>query len=224
MSKEKGKKPCSRRSRTKYPALTRKMNLKSRQYYIEAEYINGVRGVVPDSSIRPLTEKEKEFLNKFYEEYIITSFKKDATDLHQTITIQAENGEDLVLNQEEARRYLYKQNNHRNFDLYNLKLKTGQLDSFNSDTYDKIVYDNLNHIDFEEALTNQIEIKETAQIIVDSVDQLGMRFGEIETMVRKRFPEYFNMNFTEKELKEMKKNKNMVGETLYTEAKIILET
>lgn len=201
MPKKSEKKP-NRRKNTKYPALVRNMNLKSRQYYIEAEYLNGV------GDIRPLTDKEKEFLNKFYSEYIITSFKKDGTDLHKS---------------DEERRALYKENNKRNIDLYNLKLRTGQLESFNSDNYDKIVYDNLNHIDFEEALTNQLEIKEIAEIIVDAVEKLHVKYPALEELVKKRFPEYFHRNFSEKELKEMKKNKNEVGETLYFEAKIILE-
>lgn len=180
----------------------RKLNLKSRQYYIEADYINGI------GDIRALSEEEKAFLNKFYEEYIITSFKKDERDLHQT---------------DEEKRALYRENNRRNSDLYNVKLRTGQLDSFNSDSYDKIVYDNINHIDFEDALTNQLEVKDIAHSIVDFVDKFGMKFPDVEIMVRKRFPEYFAMNFSEKELKEMRKNKNEIGETLYIEAKIVLE-
>lgn len=63
-----------KRSRAKYPALKRELNLKSREDYIEPEYINGVRDSEGKLVIRPLTESEKKFLNDFYSETIVTDF------------------------------------------------------------------------------------------------------------------------------------------------------
>jgi len=68
--KQEGKK----RSDTKYPGIVKKKNLPSRQDYIEPYYINGVLDQDDNIVIRPLTEKELEFLNKFYEETISTNF------------------------------------------------------------------------------------------------------------------------------------------------------
>lgn len=50
------------------------MNLSSRKDYIEPDYINGVRDKDGKEVIRPLTDSEKEWLNKFYEETVVTNF------------------------------------------------------------------------------------------------------------------------------------------------------
>ena len=50
----------SRRSQTPYPALQPKFNLKSRQDYMDTEYVNGVYDKEGNQLIRPLDEKEKE--------------------------------------------------------------------------------------------------------------------------------------------------------------------
>jgi len=102
----------SRRSRVKYPALRRDMNVKSRRYCIETEYINGVRNEHGRMVMRPLTDSEKAFLNKFYEETVVTTFKKDGTDLYP---------------ESEDRKMFYHENYIRNVDLYNLKQRTGML-------------------------------------------------------------------------------------------------
>lgn len=181
--------------------MTRNLNLKGRQYYIEPDYINGIGG------IRPLTDKEKKFLNKFYEEYINVSFnKRPQSNLHNTKNKQRE---------------LYRENNHRNTCLYNLKQKTGQLTSFNVDYYDKVSAENYGHLDFEEGLTNELEAKEIAQIIVELKEKLNMDFVQIAEIIRTRYSEYFYRNFSEKELSKMKNVE--IGETLFIEARMMLE-
>jgi hypothetical protein len=50
------------------------MNLSSRKDYIETDYVNGVYDKTGNPVIRKLTFKEKEFLNKFYEETVVTNF------------------------------------------------------------------------------------------------------------------------------------------------------
>ena len=77
MAKEKSGKKENRRSRSKYPALDKGLNLKSRKDYIEPEYIDGVKNNHGETVIRPLTEDEKAWLNQFYEETVITNFLHD---------------------------------------------------------------------------------------------------------------------------------------------------
>ena len=206
MSKKVGKKSKSRRSMNRYPALQKNLNLKTRRYYIEPDYIDGVIGISKDSNIRPLEDKEKAFLNQFYEEFIISSFRRDGTDLHKT---------------DEQRKDLYKRNNQRNVCLYNLKQKTGQLQSFNADSYDSTVYDNICHLDYETILTNQLEVKEIAEEIIQMKEEFNLEFNSIFEVVRKKYPDFFHRSFTDKEIKDM--GKSEIGETLYLEAKIILE-
>ena len=50
------------------------MNLSSRKDYIEPEYINGVYNAKGEQVIRPLSEDEKAWLNKYYEETVVTNF------------------------------------------------------------------------------------------------------------------------------------------------------
>lgn len=94
----------SRRSNSKYPALDPNLNLRVRRSYIEADYIDGVRNSSGEEVIRPLTDQEKEWLNKFYKETIVTSFKKDGSDFYDDV---------------EDQRSLYRDNNKRNTCLYN---------------------------------------------------------------------------------------------------------
>jgi hypothetical protein len=67
----------NKRSKSKFPALNKGLNLKSRKDYIEPDYINGVKNADGETVIRPLTEGEKKFLNDFYAETVITDFLHD---------------------------------------------------------------------------------------------------------------------------------------------------
>ena len=69
-----GKTPKNRRAKSKYPALNKGLNLSSRKDYIEADYIDGVRDKDGNVVIPPMNEEEKQWLNDFYEETIITNF------------------------------------------------------------------------------------------------------------------------------------------------------
>lgn len=88
------------------------MNLKSRRDYIEPEYVDGVCDENGKRVIRPLNEEEKAWLNKFYQETIITTFKRDGSDLYT---------------EDEDRKAFYRENNKRNTCLYNKLKKTGML-------------------------------------------------------------------------------------------------
>lgn len=54
--------------------MKRELNLKSREDYIEPDYVDGIRDSKGNLVIRALNENEKEFLNKFYAETIVTDF------------------------------------------------------------------------------------------------------------------------------------------------------
>lgn len=131
----------NRRSKAKFPALRKELNVKTRADYIEPDYIDGVYNKDGKCVIRPLTEEEKEWLNKFYEESIITSFKKDGTDFLDSV---------------EDRRKAYRENNYRNACIMNVKKATGQLDAFDETAFDKISYDRFSHLDVEVALINEV--------------------------------------------------------------------
>lgn len=73
------------------------MNLKSRKEYIETDYVNGVRDAQGKLVIRPLNEKEKQFLNKFYEETINTNF------LHDPILKKLNNRKKEIINDDIVR-------------------------------------------------------------------------------------------------------------------------
>jgi len=75
-TKKDGKTSKSRKD-SKYPALDKSKNLLSRSEYIETDYVSGIYDETGQEIIRPLTDKEKEFLNKFYEETIVTNFYHD---------------------------------------------------------------------------------------------------------------------------------------------------
>lgn len=66
----------NKRNQTKYPALDKTYNLRTRSELYDYDYINGYHDEETGVSIRPLNEKEKEFLNKFTEEFVNAEFKK----------------------------------------------------------------------------------------------------------------------------------------------------
>lgn len=82
----------SKRARTKYPALKPELNLKTRYELIDYDYIN------------KLSEKEKEWLNKFTEEYINAS-------------LNTENPEQNLHNTDDLKKDCYRRNNARNRDI-----------------------------------------------------------------------------------------------------------
>lgn len=64
----------SKRDKTKYPALKKGLNVRSRKDVIEVDYVNGVYDQNGKQVIRALNEEEKAWLNQFYEETVVTNF------------------------------------------------------------------------------------------------------------------------------------------------------
>jgi hypothetical protein len=138
------KKPNNRREKEKYPALKKRFNTKIRQDFIESEeYINGVKDAKGELVIRPLNDKEKEFLNRFNAETVVTSFKKD--------------GKDFYFEDDEMRKELYRENNRRNRDLFSAMKVEGRLVHFNSDQFDMITAQKLDHIDPEALILHSLD-------------------------------------------------------------------
>lgn len=80
-----------RRDKIKHPALNKKYSPKVRQEYIDYDYLD------------KLSPEEKDWLNKFSEEYINARFNGDETDIDQSA---------------EGRKASYDRNNARNRCLY----------------------------------------------------------------------------------------------------------
>jgi hypothetical protein len=202
---KKSKKSPNKRSAAKFPALRKDLNLKGRRYYIEPDYIDGVPGIDSSSSIRPLTEKEKAWLDKFYEEYIVASFTKTRADLHK--------GGD-------KRKEVYRENNARNRDLYSVMQKTGQLQSFSSDNYEKMCYESIGHLDFEELLAQNVDTRDICRDIVECVFTWDYEFEDLAMYVSSEYPDYYASKFTDKELAKLTEQEK--GVILLEEAKITL--
>ena len=96
----------------------RSLNPKSRWELLDFDYID------------QLTEEEKDFLNKFAEEYIHGSFENTRKDLHKTKT---------------SKRECYNRNNARNRDLYTLGRTHGWITS---------LVTNLNDVDAQQVTDN----------------------------------------------------------------------
>lgn len=82
----------SKRAKTKYPALKPELNLKTRYDLIDYDYVN------------KLDENEKQWLNKFTEEYVNAS-------------LDTENIDNNFHNTQDLKRDCYRRNNARNRDI-----------------------------------------------------------------------------------------------------------
>lgn len=97
------KKKVSRKKRdaAKHPGLNKHFFSKIKQEYHDYDYIN------------KLSDKEKDWLSNFTEEYLGANLKHKGKKLHKT---------------DELRKDCYRKNNYRQRDLYSIKKATGNLD------------------------------------------------------------------------------------------------
>lgn len=110
----------SRRSRVKYPALSKGFNLKTRSNLIDYDYLD------------KLSDKEKAFLNAFTSEYINADMKHHGKKLHKT---------------KKLRKDCFDRNNSRNRDILTRAQASGTSDYFedvftNEADYEQYLRDN----------------------------------------------------------------------------------
>lgn len=146
MEEKKGKKPKIPRNKEKFPALNAKRAVFNRRDLLQVDYLD------------KLNDREKDWLNRFNEEFVIANFNHKGRSLDKT---------------KKAKKAAYDSNNARNRCLYNKAKSTGMLDNvpsqdyFNSKLKD-ISIDTYEHI--EDVLIRRIdeskEIKEELTKIV----------------------------------------------------------
>lgn len=157
----------------------------SRRDYVETDYVNGVKDADGREVIRPMTKEEREWLSQYYREAENVSFNKtdeiktEQRKLRKLIKehrdFKEENGTEhpKVLTQrsklktlrEESNSFfldpkehkeLYKQDNDRANDLFNVAKQTGALVNFDISEYDKFTSEAIECTDGEMAGLNQM--------------------------------------------------------------------
>lgn len=111
--------PKGKRAKAKYPALKPELNLKSRYELIDYDYVN------------KLSEKDKQWLNKFTEEY--TNASLDSKDLNKNLH-----------NSEELKKDCYRRNNARNRDILTKLKASGSCVSYEDFIEHDKLFDNVN--------------------------------------------------------------------------------
>ncbi len=155
---KKPKKTKSRRDKALNPALDRKFMPRVRQELIDYDYLD------------QLNPEEKAWLNKFSDEYINASFKKDGTDI-QPYEKYGKDSND--------------RNNSRNRCIYTaLKNKANKHNNKKLLNYDSVISDienessrDINPRHMENAYIDFIEIKEI-EAMIEEYDQAMMNFSE----------------------------------------------
>jgi hypothetical protein len=116
----------TKRSQTKNPGLVHEVNPKTRWELMDQDYIN------------KLSEKEKEWLSNFNEEYISGNFSHKGKKFHKT---------------KKARRECYSRNNARNRDLYTILRTKGWMNGMENES----VLDEVYSANPEEALHEMLD-------------------------------------------------------------------
>lgn len=132
------KKPKTKRSKEKYPALKANLNLKTRYEQYDQDYIDGVKDDGGNTVIRPLSKDEKDWLNRFNEEYINANFKHKGERIHEKVI-----EERFVKYSGKNRKYdvtkneLEQLNNSRNRCIYTKAKASHQMDYLEDLKYDQ---------------------------------------------------------------------------------------
>lgn len=142
-----------KKKKIKHRYLYKKYQFNTRKEFHESEdYINGV---ISDGEMvmRPLTEDEKEWLNKFNKENLCATFDTKDSEINNGIE-STDFHKDIA-----SRKTIRNENYIRNNDLYNQKKITGFLKKLDTDEYDKISESRLSSVDVEDYLVSQIDLK-----------------------------------------------------------------
>ena len=117
----------------KYPGLNKQYNSKIRQEYLDYDYID------------QLSEKEKEWLNSFTEEYIAANFNHPGKTFHKT---------------KKSKREIYNQNNARNRCLMSQSRAQNKLDNYTQSVEESIEEKNLSNTrDIEDSMIDYLDKK-----------------------------------------------------------------
>lgn len=154
MKKSNVKPKKRRRDRAKYPALEKRFMPRVRQEYLDFDYLD------------KLNLEEKAWMNKFVDEYLNASFKKDGTDIQDYETYGKDSND---------------RNNSRNRDLYgHLKNKANKFNNQRLINYDKVVGDieiNLN----QQLNPNYIEDTYLDYMEYKAVEEFLKEYAEVMT-------------------------------------------
>jgi hypothetical protein len=91
------KKKNNKRTKTKYPGLKQNLNLRSRYEELDQNYLNGVFDENSgEQIIRPLTDDEKDYLNRFNEEYTNANYNHGGKRIHPVKKKESEKNKFLI--------------------------------------------------------------------------------------------------------------------------------
>jgi hypothetical protein len=175
----------TKKHKNKFDPLRKSGTLKTRQDFIETDYVNGVRDEDGRMVIRPMTKEETEWLSQYYQEAENVNFLKTEEikaeheklrklirkhrpykeinrEEHPKVVQQREKLKFLreesnsLFVDEKSRKELYKQDNDRRNDVFNVAKQTGALVNFDLPEYDKFTSEAIDCADGEIAGLNQM--------------------------------------------------------------------
>jgi len=133
----------AKKKRKRWDNLKRNRNLKHRRDYIETHYIDGMGSITgKGEGIRPLTAEEKDWLDKFYGEYVNASVSHDEYD------DQLHNNRDMVKD-------CYDRNNSRNRCVLN---KGKAINKIDFRTWGELDQDTIsNTVDYKDEMSDRLD-------------------------------------------------------------------
>lgn len=165
MSEKKGKKK-TKRSKHKYPSLKRNLNSKVRQEYVDYDYVDGFKNYsTGETTIRPLNDEEKQFLEDFNNEYYNASVGRQCDEGKDN---RFHKSKKLVKERQDA-------NNERQRDLYGrIRQKVGITKFLNFEDAKDYVETYLNkdksNDDYEDALIDYLDNADDLENTTDNTD------------------------------------------------------
>lgn len=147
----------AKKKRKRWDNLKKNRNLKHRRDYIETHYIDGMESITgKGEGIRPLTPEEKDWLDKFYGEYVNASVSHDEYD------DQLHNNRDMVKD-------CYDRNNARNRCVLN---KGKAINTLEFRTWGDLDQDTISdHVDYKNEMSDRLNEFENKYKMFKKVDK-----------------------------------------------------